>query len=78
MAVEYGRAVKKNDLVMVIAGKDKGKRGRVLKVIPKIDRALVVLAPRSWIVVRLRSLVWDCPLSEDNHGGGIRARGQEE
>jgi len=41
MAVEYGRAVKKNDLVMVIAGKDKGKRGRVLKVIPKIDRALV-------------------------------------
>ena len=41
MAVEYGRAVKKNDLVMVIAGKDKGKRGRILKVIPKLDRALV-------------------------------------
>jgi len=41
MAVGYGLAVKKNDLVMVIAGKDKGKRGKVLKVIPKIDRVLV-------------------------------------
>lgn len=34
-------AVKKNDVVVVIAGKDKGKRGKVLKVIPKTDRALV-------------------------------------
>lgn len=34
-------AVKKNDLVMVIAGKDKGKRGKVLKVIPKIEGVLV-------------------------------------
>ena len=41
MAAGYGLAVKKNDLVMVIAGKDKGKRGRVLRVIPKIDRVLV-------------------------------------
>jgi len=41
MAVEHARALKKNDLVMVITGKDKGKRGKVLKVITKIDRALV-------------------------------------
>ncbi len=41
MAVGSGLAVRKNDLVMVIAGKDKGKRGKVLKVIPKIDRVLV-------------------------------------
>ncbi|MBI2902927.1 MAG: 50S ribosomal protein L24 [Candidatus Methylomirabilis oxyfera] len=41
MAVEHARALKKNDVVMVIAGKDKGKRGKVLKVITKIDRALV-------------------------------------
>lgn len=41
MAVEQGLQVKKNDLVAVIAGKDKGKRGKVLKVIPKTMRALV-------------------------------------
>ena len=33
--------IKKNDQVMVIAGKDKGKTGKVLHVYPKIDRALV-------------------------------------
>ncbi len=41
MAAGPALAVKKNDLVMVIAGKDKGKRGKVLTVIPKINRALV-------------------------------------
>lgn len=34
-------AVRKNDLVMVIAGKDRGKRGKVLRVIPKTARVLV-------------------------------------
>lgn len=33
--------IKKNDTVMVIAGKDKGKSGKVLRVIPKKDRVLV-------------------------------------
>ncbi|MDY0322586.1 MAG: 50S ribosomal protein L24 [Candidatus Carbobacillus sp.] len=33
--------VKKGDQVMVIAGKDKGKRGRVLAVYPKKERVLV-------------------------------------
>jgi large subunit ribosomal protein L24 len=33
--------IKKNDTVMVIAGKDKGKSGKVLRVIPKKDRAIV-------------------------------------
>ncbi|MDE2180468.1 MAG: 50S ribosomal protein L24 [candidate division NC10 bacterium] len=41
MAVRQGLQVKKNDLVAVIAGKDKGKRGKVVKVIPKTLRALV-------------------------------------
>ncbi|MBW2450907.1 MAG: 50S ribosomal protein L24 [Deltaproteobacteria bacterium] len=33
--------VKKDDLVMVIAGKDKGKTGKVLRVIPDQGRVLV-------------------------------------
>ena len=33
--------IKKNDKVMVIAGKEKGKTGKVLRVLPKRDRAVV-------------------------------------
>jgi len=33
--------VRKNDTVQVIAGKDRGKRGRVLRVMPKASQALV-------------------------------------
>ena len=33
--------IKKNDQVIVIAGKDKGKTGRVLKVIPETNRVIV-------------------------------------
>lgn len=33
--------IRKDDKVMVIAGKDKGKIGKVLKLIPKSDRILV-------------------------------------
>ena len=33
--------IKKNDTVMVIAGKEKGKSGKVLRVLPKKDRAVV-------------------------------------
>ncbi|MCG0313781.1 MAG: 50S ribosomal protein L24 [Calditerricola sp.] len=33
--------VKTGDLVMVIAGKDKGKKGRILKAFPKKQRVLV-------------------------------------
>lgn len=33
--------IKKNDRVIVIAGKDKGKTGKVLKVFPKQNRVLV-------------------------------------
>jgi large subunit ribosomal protein L24 len=36
-----GLNIKKNDTVMVIAGDEKGKRGRVLAVYPKKDRVLV-------------------------------------
>ncbi len=34
-------AIRKNDTVKVIAGKDKGKTGKVLRVIPKKGRAIV-------------------------------------
>jgi len=33
--------IRKDDKVMVIAGKDKGKIGKVLKILPKSDRILV-------------------------------------
>lgn len=33
--------LKKNDTVVVIAGKDKGKTGKLLKVIPETGRAIV-------------------------------------
>lgn len=33
--------IKKNDNVMVITGKDKGKHGKVLKVYPKTERLIV-------------------------------------
>ena len=33
--------IKKDDLVQVIAGKDKGKQGKVLRVFPSRDRVLV-------------------------------------
>jgi|YelNatPaOPRAMG01_1025707.scaffolds.fasta_scaffold03811_14 large subunit ribosomal protein L24 len=33
--------IKKNDVVMVIAGKEKGKTGKVLKVLKKKDRVIV-------------------------------------
>lgn len=36
-----GLGIKKEDTVLVISGKDKGKRGRVLQVMPK-DKTLLV------------------------------------
>ncbi len=33
--------IKKGDTVVVIAGRDKGKKGEVLKVLPKENRAIV-------------------------------------
>jgi len=33
--------IRKGDDVIVIAGKDKGKRGSVLRVIPEVDRVIV-------------------------------------
>jgi len=33
--------IKKDDNVIVISGRDKGKKGKVLKVLPKEERALV-------------------------------------
>jgi large subunit ribosomal protein L24 len=36
-----GQRIKKDDLVVVIAGKDKGTQGRVLKTFPETGRVLV-------------------------------------
>ena len=36
-----GLRVKKEDTVVVLSGKDKGKRGRIISVIPKKDRVVV-------------------------------------
>ena len=33
--------IKKNDQVVVITGKDKGKKGKVLKVFPKVNKVIV-------------------------------------
>lgn len=33
--------IRKNDEVIVIAGKDKGRRGRVIKIFPKANRVVV-------------------------------------
>lgn len=41
MGVQGALPIHKNDMVVVVAGKDKGKRGKVLKVIPKTERLLV-------------------------------------
>jgi large subunit ribosomal protein L24 len=37
----HGKALKKGDVVMVIAGKDKGKSGKILKTIREKDRVIV-------------------------------------
>jgi large subunit ribosomal protein L24 len=34
-------AIKKNDSVKILTGRDKGKTGKVVKVFPKISRVLV-------------------------------------
>lgn len=36
-----GLHIRKNDSVMVIAGRERGKTGKVLKVMPKANRALI-------------------------------------
>ena len=41
MTVRWWLSVHKNDLVMVIAGKDKGKRGKVLSVVPETSAVVV-------------------------------------
>ncbi len=37
----FGHKIKKNDDVIVISGRDKGKKGSVLLVLPKKDRVVV-------------------------------------
>jgi len=58
--------VKKNDIVQVISGKDRGKRGRVLRVTPK---KLAVLVEGVNIVKRHTK-----PIPQRNIKGGIVER----
>ena len=37
----YRYKIKKNDEVIVLTGRDKGKKGSVLRVFPKLDRVIV-------------------------------------
>ncbi len=41
MATDKKFRIKKNDKVIVIAGREKGKTGKILRVIPKKDRVIV-------------------------------------
>jgi large subunit ribosomal protein L24 len=41
MECESKYRIKKDDVVQVIAGKDKGKTGKIMRVIPKKDRVIV-------------------------------------
>ncbi|MCB9800187.1 MAG: 50S ribosomal protein L24 [Candidatus Omnitrophica bacterium] len=54
--------LKKDDQIIVIAGKDKGKKGRVLKTYPKSNRVLVEKI--NYTTVYLRR-------SQENPQGGI-------
>jgi len=54
--------IKKNDTVKVIAGKDKGKSGKVLRVIPKKERA---------IVEKINMVKRHMKLSQQTRQGGI-------
>lgn len=36
-----GFGIKKGDLVLIISGKDKGRKGKVLNVLPKEDKVIV-------------------------------------
>lgn len=54
--------IKKNDQVIVISGKDKGKTGRVLKVFPDQNRVLVEKANYQTVYLRR---------SQQNPKGGI-------
>jgi large subunit ribosomal protein L24 len=54
--------IKKNDIVKVVAGKDKGKSGKVLRVVYKKDRA---------IVEKLNMIKRHMKPSQQNRQGGI-------
>ncbi|OGL39166.1 MAG: 50S ribosomal protein L24 [Candidatus Schekmanbacteria bacterium RIFCSPHIGHO2_02_FULL_38_11] len=59
--------VRKNDFVVVIAGKEKGKKGKVLKVLPKKER--VVVEKVNFIKRHTR------PTSQQKQGGIIEKEG---
>jgi large subunit ribosomal protein L24 len=58
------RKVKKGDMVMVIAGADKGKTGQVLSVLPEKNRVVVQGVNRVWKHVK--------PSQRNRQGGRIQ------
>ena len=56
--------IRKNDSVLVTTGKDRGKRGRVLKVLPEKNRVVIEGVNRVWKHVR--------PSQRNPQGGRIQ------
>ncbi|MDP3981200.1 MAG: 50S ribosomal protein L24 [Chlamydiota bacterium] len=54
--------IKRNDIVVAIAGRDKGKKGKVLKVLPKTNR--IIVEGVNFVKKHTRP-------SQDNQQGGI-------
>ena len=66
--------IRKNDQVVVIAGRDKGKRGRVLAVAPdkgKSGRVLAVAPVKGKIKVESIGMIKRHQKAAGNRGGGI-------
>ncbi|OGL40600.1 MAG: 50S ribosomal protein L24 [Candidatus Schekmanbacteria bacterium RBG_16_38_11] len=60
-------AIRKNDFVVVISGKEKGKTGKVLRVLPKKER--VIIEKVNFIKKHAR------PTSQQKQGGIIEKEG---
>jgi len=75
MTVRGWLSVHKNDLVMVIAGKDKGKRGKVLSVVPETS---AVVVERINIVKRHARPGGEDPARRDCREGGPSPRLQRD
>ena len=68
--------IKKGDRVVVLTGKDKGRQGNVLKVLPKDEQGRLNLSRRE-ALIEVEGLTPENDLSEENqHRGGRRDFGR--
>ena len=53
--------IRKNDTVLVITGKDKGKKGKVRKALPKEDKVVVeglnMITPHYWALEGIQNVI---------------------